>query len=207
MDRREFLRGAAVLAGSLALGWKSPAEAATKAHTTGASLAFWDGRRIVRASRIQASADSLNGRGARVIIHGHSVPAGQASCAIRGINAHFTAEQENSTISVPFHAWSASYHTSHKAAFTMPVDADRGLLFSVEHAGKTAAEERFTLSASGNTGDTALRPGTYIVAAGQPNWAGCRLIEDDGRQTLVRTALGAARPADFEYVLITVSEA
>lgn len=207
MGRRDFLRGAAVLAGSLALGWKSKAEAAADSHAAGASLVFWNGTRIAHPARIAASADTLIRTGARVTIHGHVVPAGQTSPLLRGIKAHYSVEHENSRISVPFYAWNASCHTNQKTAFTMPVEADQGLCLSVEHAAKDVPEEHFFLAAARNSGSASLRPGTYVVAAGRPNWIGCRLIEEDGHPKLVRTALGATRPVDFEYVLITVSEA
>jgi hypothetical protein len=207
MGRRDFLRGAAVLAGSLALGWKSTAEAMACDRSAGASLVFWNGSRIAHPARIAASADALIRTGARVTIHGHAVPAGQTSSLLRGINAHYSVEHENSKISVPFYAWTASCHTNQKTAFTMPIEADHGLRLSVEHAAKDAPEEHFFLSAARRPGSASLRPGTYVLAVGQPNWVGCHLIEEDGRRKLVRTALGATQPVDFEYVLITISEA
>lgn len=206
MGRRDFLRGAAVLAGSLALGWKS-AEATADSHAAGASLVFWNGTRIAHPARIAPAADALIRTGARVTIHGHAIPAGQMSPLLRGINAHYSVEHENSRISVPFYAWNASCHTNQKTAFTMPVEADQGLRLSVEYAANGGSEEHFFLSAAQSSGSTSLCPGTYVVAPGQPSWIGCRLIEENGRPKLVRTALGATRSVDFEYILITVSEA
>lgn len=208
MGRREFIRAGAIIAGSVALGWRSTESAAAAAPSSPATtIGFWTGDRVATPIGIATNAAALASQTAHLRIHDHFVPATQPASNFGSIIAHFSIVQNNRIVSTPFYAWSSSHPRSRTTAFTMPVLAGHPLSLSLEHASKSQAADSISIPSFKVAGTASLNEGTYILAAGQPDWTACLLIDVDGHKKLVRTSPAGNQNVNFEYVLVTVSRA
>ena len=197
--RRAFLRGAGLLALS-ALGLRAALPADAGSNLAGkTSLAFWFGSSFAPADALPPQADSRAGTTVQVTIHGHFVPPAAPSARLHAIQAHFAVESAGHTTHAPFLAWTANRHNPRMASFPMPVHPAQGLRFSSEWDGATRWEEPHALA-------PCLRLGTYVIAAGRPDWRGCRLADGDQGATIVRDTVLGPVPAGFEYALLTIRQ-
>jgi hypothetical protein len=215
-DRREFLRGAAAVAATAALGLAFDAEAgaassaaaADRGGIRGSSLAFWNGSRFVSPASLAHGDASFHDTGAVITVRGHFVPdaAAAGGPVLRSLTAHFAVPHEGGALlDAPFHAWASHPLSSPTARFRMPADSGKGLLFSVERRAPSAGEDVYFLGTEPATaGALKLAAGTYVLAVGTPNWAKCRLVTEDGVSSLA--VRGGAKPT-FEHLLMIVAHA
>lgn len=204
LNRRDFLRGAAVAAGAAAFGLAVPRSAwadepATPPTTPPATcLAFWTGEAFVDPRTLLYVDEPLFVRGARVVIGAYHLPKG-ATAQLHFIDGHYAFNQENVLTTQQYYAWNAGGAGTHKVSFNMPVDVAGGITLSAEVYSQPGQAEYYFLTATGLAGAPVLVPGDYVLAAGSPDWSSYALINGQ----VVHTVTGAA--ANFEYVTIDIA--
>src|SRR5579884_135320 len=192
LSRRAFIQSAC-LTGVTLIGLEAlrPALAAGDPQTSrtgdAPALAFWDGRRLVDASRHVAGDPSLVAAGVRVSVEAHS----GAVRTLYGLSTLYRIDAGGVNFEVPFHAWTASPHSSKRVTFTMPAGSGQELRLNVDHADHSGGRLSSAVRLK-------LRAGTYVLAAPGTRLGGFRLEETDGTPRLVRA--GDASPADFDHL-------
>lgn len=188
IKRRDVLKGAAALAGAVAL--ENSAIAQVLSSTATISVAYFDGTRLVSVEKLAKGDATLE----KVLISIESHGKG----ALHELSAMFDVPVAKGTKQFPYKAWEPS---SVKSQFLMPVSARDGIRLSVTQktAKSTATTPLQLLSNSAKGGK--LKEGTYVIAAGNVNWNSYRFEADDINGPL----LGAGgRPTSLGYVLLTV---
>jgi len=214
IDRRQFLKSAVVLAGVAALDFRLQTRGAAAANTapSATTLSYWSAGRFLDPSKIGSGDWSLAQTGVHVRIHDHFMPDdGRASLlsgcipvfAVPAAGAIPPAPSSGALNLLPFYAWTASTAAPHSSYFYMPVATAKGLAFDVEMSATPATLESYYLSLGSGLQTAKLRAGTYAVATGSPNWRANSLVTKNG-ESLIAAAGG--RPADFEYLLITITK-
>ena len=209
IPRREFLRGATLLAAAAMLGLETAGEAAASpvAAASLTTLAFWSGIKFIDPSSFPAGDASLTAGGVRVKIHGHCVPSGSDGMLLHVLKVHYAVPVNGRLTDQPYYAWVATTQRGKDSTLRAPVGLAAGLLFSVDLNSAKSAEEYYFLGAGKTASQAKLLPGDYVVAAGAPDWRGCRIVERNGVSSIVRDAGSGSTPVNFEYLLITVSAA
>lgn len=188
VKRRDVLRGAAAIAGAVAL--ESSAIGQVLSSTTTISVAYFDGTRLVPADRL-AKGDSLEQ--VLLSIEGHG------KGALHEIGAIFDVKTSKGLKPYRFKAWEPG---SVKSQFSMP--AKSGLKLDVaQKTGKKTATNALPMAANAAKGYK-LKEGTYVIAAGNVNWSSYRFEADDANGPVL-SANG--RPTSLGYVLLTVERA
>ncbi len=205
IPRREFLRSAAVVAGTLTLGLEVgsaqaaayPAAACPAAPAL--SAAYWNGQRLIDARHLATGDPALAHSGACIKVLNH-----RGGTEFQALNAHFPVLLDGSEQYAPFHAWTGNPEHPIGASFTLPVESGIGILLSALHGGT----ETFCRLHSGSSLDQPkLRTGLYVLAIGQPHWNLCH-FDPHGLQScsgpLSRRTLGGLQAAEFGYRLISI---
>jgi hypothetical protein len=204
LGRRDILRGAAVVTASVAMGLApdntGKAEAATSQAASATTLAYWTGNSFIDPSTITATNPQLYVKGANVTIQGHFLPSTSTGPVLRVLVARFAVLISGAIQYLPFYTWAALPSPTPNAQFHMPVAPAQGLVFSIRYSSTVMGEEYYFLSYQSTPGTPTLHVGTYVLAAGSPNWAGCRLVTTDG----VPAVQCAGSPVNFEYLTIAV---
>ena len=205
LPRRQFLSGAACLAGVAAFGLSTrPAFAvsASAAPEPPLSLAFWDGTRFVAADRMDYGDHALCASGARLSI----LAAPQQNPALKSVDVHYRVAVNDSDTWLPMQAWARSTYSVARASISMPV-TPAGTLLSVRHG---EAETLCHLSTGNEAGAAKLRRGIYVLAAAKPAWAVYTFqpnVEGHATGILSRRSLSGPVPAEFDYLTIRVESA
>ena len=214
LDRREFLRGAALLTASVALGVgaQSKSAAASEAENHAApgnaahtSLALWSRAGLINPAILAAGNPDLAHADVKVVIHGHFVPAGAAP-VLHVLKTHYAVTVNGQVRDTPVYAWVAAPGAK-DAVVRIPVAPGAGVLFSVELSAPQGSEDFYFLAAGSAPGRPKLTVGTYVLVAGTPALAGVRLISHGHAAALTHSTSAGDSPVYFEYLLITISAA
>ncbi len=186
VKRRDVLKGAAAIAGAVAL--ESSAIGQMLSSTTTISVAYIDGTRLVPADRLAKGDSSLE----QVLL---SVE-GHGKGTLHEIGAIFDVTTAKGTKPYRFKAWEPGCV---KSQFSMP--AKSGLKLDVaQKTGKKTATSSLPMAPSSAKGYK-LKEGTYVIAAGNVNWNSYRYEANDANGPVL-SANG--RPTSLGYVLLTV---
>ncbi|MEO7717703.1 MAG: twin-arginine translocation signal domain-containing protein [Capsulimonas sp.] len=197
LDRREFLRGAAVMTIAAGLGFGSPPRAAAgppQAHTT---LALWSRDRWIDPASLPSGSEALASAVVAVTFHGHSIPEGAAP-VLHAVKAYYAIQSARGPQDIPMYAWAPS---AQRTTIRIPAAPGRGVMLSAELFAPRGAEDFHFLLSGHASGRPKLTEGTYILAAGEPNLAGVRLTGTPSRPAIA----DEATPIPFEYLLVTVA--
>ena len=171
--RRDFLRGAATLAGASVLGPSAVARALFPVQAS-VALFYWDGERLLPADRLPGGDPGIDR--VRLTIGGH----GDAS-DLQALNAIFPVLTSAGLRAFPYHAWVAG---GSRSRFTMPVDEDGNVTLRVELSGKQATAGDLRLNVGGRSGPK-LREGVYVLVSGDVDLGGFVLDPKDDDSPLV----------------------
>jgi hypothetical protein len=196
INRRDFLRGATVIAGAAMLGLDS-ASAWADTSATPASLAYWDAGFVnpVGATPERAFANAS----ANVHITGHHVPRGQ-SHQISAINAYYAYMLDGQLVDAPFYAWDTTMLVT-GTTFKMPTTQRNGILLTMELTSQPGTPLSFPFTVDPAQSWPKLRSGTYALAVGSPNWPAYSLLNG----AIVKPSGTGTALADFEYILIKIT--
>ena len=207
LGRREFLRGAAILAVGAGIGINSQARRADR--TTGdypssaspeplrTSLSLWSQGQLINPAALASGSPALTTAIVKVKIHGHFVPSGAAPL-LHVIKAHFAIPNDYGVSDAPVYAWVTG---GKDTMIRIPVAPGRGVMLSAELNAPASAEDFYFLVSGSGSGKPKLTTGTYVLAVGLPSLAGVRLQETPSASVLTYST----GPVPFEYVLITVA--
>jgi hypothetical protein len=196
LDRREFLRGAAVMTIAVGFGLGSPPCAAAgppQAHTT---LALWSRDRWIDPASLPEGSDALASAIVAVTFHGHSIPEGAAP-VLHAVKAYYAIQGARGPQDIPMYAWAPS---AQRTTIRIPAAPGRGVMLSAELFAPRGAEDFHCLLSGHASGRPKLTEGTYILAAGAPNLARVRLVDTPDGPALANPE----SPISFEYLLVTV---
>jgi len=202
LHRRDFLRAVVSMTAVAAFGCDAFAEASNTVESINprTSLSYWSGTHFISPNAMVGDA-SLCEKGAQITVRGHHVPRTGSKPVLRVLKAHYAVQAPGGTQHVPFYGWVATPSANHRSVFHMPVQTAHGLTFSAELRSTQAVDEEiYRLEVNGHSAWPQLRAGTYVLAAGLPDWTGCRLVARQGKPTVER----AGKPVDFEYLPIVV---
>ena len=205
LSRRAFVQGAACLAGVSMLGLATSALASAPSadheavgrHGSALALAYWDGTRMIDATRLgmRLADGSLLGSHVRVTVNHHE----GSHSTILGLSALYPIN--NGTELAPYHAWAISEYGSQPAAFTIPVSDSAGLSLSIRHkSGGATATDILGLTLETDSTAPKLMAGTYVIAK-HPELSNCQLKTDESGSTVV---LNKGIPAKFDCLIVDV---
>lgn len=220
IDRRNFLKSAAVLAGAVVLDIPLQARAtaaggsgnviapAANATPSATTISYWNQKLFVDPGKIVSGDASLLQTGVHVSIHDHFVPAGSESIlnACIPVFAVPGAAAPGTSNLLPFYAWSATSSPHSSSCFFAPVSIIKGLGFSIETIAVYGTLEPYFLSVDSVVNTAKLRVGTYAVAAGSPDWRGYSLVTGKGGSRVLGPGGKSGSPPNFEYLLITITK-
>lgn len=188
IKRRDVLKGAAALAGAVAL--ENSAVAQVLGSTATISVAYFDGTRLIPADRLPKGDGSLE----QVVVSMKGHNKGQ----LHGIDAQFEVRQAKGSKLYPYKAWEPG---SVASEFVMPVSAKNGVRLSVsQRTTKSTATVPLQLQV-GTAKGAKLREGTYVIVAGNINWNGYRFEQDDPNGPVLSAG---GRPTSLGYVLLDI---
>lgn len=180
------------------------------------SVGYWDGdpdSSLMSARALSEGNDQFARYGAKIEMLGMCPVDDPDSCArLQSLAIDINLHQ------APYRAWrfenAPVRNVSSPAAFTVPVDDKRGLIFRVDTLTKGLKGRPkaggFRLSLGSESSVAKLQPGYYIVAIGETsrgfrvNWGGYTILGDDSGQSTALYRNGKIA-TDFPYVLFTVS--
>jgi hypothetical protein len=206
LNRRDFLRGGAILFGGVAAGILPKIAEAQVARPTkpvsgvnvAARLMFWNGTAFVPASELPAGDASLSAIALRL-------RANSNDGGLKGLDVVFSSATKE-----PFLAWtSPSRGGTTSGAFTAPVSNGTLSVVAITTGTTRVAEDgtpldtrtTINLMTGGGRGDK-LMEGTYLLVTGSASISGVRYTPEDATNPIV-AADGS--PVRFQYLMIQIS--
>jgi hypothetical protein len=202
LNRRGFLKGAALLGGAAAMDvWPMPrAGASTAAGHWLTTLSYVSDDGLVDAGTLPFGDFSLVGSGVLVTIENYGLPDGTEPL-FRGFVGVFMVENGSESESIPFYAWVPTTPVK-RARFFMPVSPTNGISFSILTNNSQFPVESYYLATDASH-KAKLRTGMYVISSRPPATAFAPK-RDGGSVRLVGTSDEAPY---FEHLLIDIARA